>query len=96
MVSEGEMLFQLGAIMLLAFLGAVLASRMRQSVMIGYIIIGIFLGPYIHISAFGLEYNGIVTDMTLINAMSQKGVFCPIKQPCSYNLIETRNNHTKF
>jgi CPA2 family monovalent cation:H+ antiporter-2 len=74
MISEGEMLFQLGAIMLLAFLGAVLASRMRQSVMIGYIIIGIFLGPYIHISAFGLEYNGIVTDMTLINAMSQIGL----------------------
>ena len=49
MISEGEMLFQLGAVMLLAFLGEVLASRFKQSVMIGYIVIGIFLGPYIHI-----------------------------------------------
>jgi CPA2 family monovalent cation:H+ antiporter-2 len=74
MISEGEMLFQLGAVMLLAFVGAVLASKARQSVMIGYIIIGIFLGPYIHLSVFGFDYNGIVTDMTLINAMSQIGL----------------------
>ena len=74
MISEGEMLFQLGAVMLLAFLGAVLASRFKQSVMIGYIVIGIFLGPYIHISAFGFDYSGIVNDMTLINAMSQIGL----------------------
>jgi len=74
MISEGEMLFELGAIMLLAFLGAVLASRLRQSVMIGYIVIGVLLGPFIHISAFGFEYNGIVRDMTLISAMSQIGL----------------------
>jgi len=76
MVSEGEMLFQLGAIMLLAFLGAMLAGRMRQSVMIGYIIVGVFLGPFIHISAFGYEYNGIIGigEMDLIIAMSQIGL----------------------
>ena len=74
MISEGEMLFQLGAVMLLAFLGAVLASRFRQSVMIGYIVIGIFLGPFIHVNAFGFDYTGIVKDMTLINAMSQIGL----------------------
>lgn len=60
--------------MLLAFMGAAAASKLNQSVMIGYIIVGILLGPFIHISAFGLEYNGIIQDTTLISAMSKIGL----------------------
>lgn len=74
MVSEGEMLFQLGAIMLLAFLGAVMAGRMKQSVMIGYIIVGILIGPFIHLSLFGFDYHGLINDMTLVGAISQIGL----------------------
>ncbi|MEM4263102.1 MAG: cation:proton antiporter [Thermoplasmata archaeon] len=74
MISEGELMFQLGAIMLLAFIGAAIAGRINQSVMIGYIFVGVFIGPYISFSVFGFEYHGLITDMELISAMSKIGL----------------------
>ena len=67
-------MFQMGAIMLLAFIGAVAASKLNQSVMIGYILVGIFLGPFMHISLFGFEYEGIIQDTSFISAMSKIGL----------------------
>jgi len=74
MMSEGELIFQMGAIMLLAFIGALLASKLNQSVMIGYILIGVLIGPSMHFSLFGLEYNGLIHDTTLISAMAEIGL----------------------
>lgn len=74
MISEGELVFQMGAVMLLAFMGALLASKFNQSVMIGYIIVGIVIGPFMHFSIFGIEYNGLIHDTTLIEAMSKIGL----------------------
>ena len=44
MISEAELMFQLGAIMLLAFIAATMAGKMNQSVMMGYVVIGILIG----------------------------------------------------
>jgi CPA2 family monovalent cation:H+ antiporter-2 len=74
MVTEAELLFQLGAILLLAFLAASLAGRAKQSVMIGYILIGIFIGPKMSIEVFGLEYNGLITDTSLVDILSFIGL----------------------
>jgi len=74
MISEGELVFQMGAIMLLAFIGAALASKLNQSVMIGYIVVGVFIGPSMHVSIFGFEYNGLIHETSLIEAMSKIGL----------------------
>ncbi len=74
MISESELLFQLGAIMLLAFIAATMARRLNQTVMIGYILIGIFIGPKISISVFGFDYHGLISDTTIIDLLSSVGL----------------------
>jgi CPA2 family monovalent cation:H+ antiporter-2 len=74
MVTEAQLLFQLGAILLLAFLAASLAGRAKQSVMVGYILIGILIGPKMSIDLFGMEYNGLITDTSLVDVMSFIGL----------------------
>jgi len=74
MISEGELMFQMGAIMLLAFIGAAAAKKFNQSVMIGYIVVGIFLGPFMSFDFLGFRYEGIIQDTSLISAMSKIGL----------------------
>lgn len=74
MISDAELLFQLGAIMLLAFIAATLAGKMNQSVMIGYIIIGAFVGPKMSFEVFGFEYHGLIHDTSLIEILSSIGL----------------------
>src|SRR5512136_1086646 len=74
MITESELMFQLGAIMLLAFMAASLARRSSQSVMIGYIVIGVVIGPNISVSILGHEYNGLIQDMSLIQLLSSIGL----------------------
>ncbi len=74
MVTEAELLFQLGAILLLAFIAASLAGRANQSVMIGYIVIGIFIGPKMSFELLGVEYNGLITDTSLVEILSFVGL----------------------
>ncbi len=74
MVTEAQLLFQLGAILLLAFLAASLAGRAKQSVMIGYILIGILIGPKMSVDLFGVEYNGLITDTSLVDVLSFIGL----------------------
>ena len=74
MISESELMFQLGAIMLLAFIAATMARKLSQTVMIGYIIIGIFIGPKISIEVFGLDYHGLIGDTTFIDVLSNMGL----------------------
>ena len=74
MVTEAELLFQLGAILLLAFIAASLAGRANQSVMIGYIVIGILIGPKMSFELLGVEYNGLITDTSLVEILSFVGL----------------------
>ena len=74
MVTDAELLFQLGAILLLAFLAASLAGRAKQSVMVGYILIGILIGPKMSVVVFGVEYNGLITDTSLVDILSFIGL----------------------
>jgi len=73
-MNEAELLFQLGSIMLLAFIAATLAGKLNQSVMIGYIIIGAFIGPKMSIEVFGFEYHGLITDTSFIEILSYIGL----------------------
>jgi monovalent cation:H+ antiporter-2, CPA2 family len=74
MDTEAQLLFQMGAIMLLAFLAATLARKMNQSVMIGYIAIGVLIGPKISLDILGYQYNGLITDTSLIGMLSFVGL----------------------
>ncbi len=74
MISESELLFQLGAIMLLAFIAATVAKKVNQSVMIGYILIGVLIGPKISFDILGIEYRGLIRDMSFIGVLSQIGL----------------------
>lgn len=74
MVSEAELMFQMGAIMLLAFIAATLAGKLNQSVMIGYIVIGAFIGPKMSFEFLGIEYNGLIRDTSFIDILSQIGL----------------------
>ncbi len=74
MVTEAELLFQLGAILLLAFIAATMAGRANQSVMVGYIVLGIFIGPKMSFELFGLEYQGLISDTSLVEVLSFMGL----------------------
>jgi CPA2 family monovalent cation:H+ antiporter-2 len=74
MISESELLFQLGAIMLLAFIAATMARKLSQTVMIGYILIGVFIGPKISVTVLGFEYHGLISDTTIVDLLSNVGL----------------------
>ncbi len=67
-------MFDVGVIAAVGFLGAAIASRARISVVIGYIVAGMLIGPNIHLSVFGLSYNGILTDTDFVQSISQLGL----------------------
>ncbi len=74
MVAAQEVMLEVGLIMLVAFIGAAIASRAKQSVIIGYIIAGIFIGPHMNFDLFGIQYNGFVGDTSFIDYMSKIGL----------------------
>lgn len=74
MLTGDDVMFQVGVIMLIAFIGAALARRTRQSVMLGYILAGILIGPHMHIELGGFVYDGLLQDTDFIMAMSQLGL----------------------
>jgi CPA2 family monovalent cation:H+ antiporter-2 len=74
MADVGELMFQLGILMLIAFLGAAVASRARLSAIIGYIVAGILIGPFIAIDAFGFSYRGLIQDTAFIDEVASIGL----------------------
>jgi len=74
MVVAQEVMMEIGLIMLLGFIGAGLATRLKQSVIIGYILVGIFIGPFMSFQFLGLQYNGLIQDTTFIDYMSKIGL----------------------
>ncbi len=74
MVDTSSIMFEVGVIAAVGFLGAAIASRARVSVVIGYIVAGILIGPNIHLSLFGFSYNGVLTETDFIQSISQLGL----------------------
>ncbi|MCU0852835.1 MAG: cation:proton antiporter [Thermoplasmata archaeon] len=74
MMSEAELMFQLGAVMLLAFIAATLARKVSQSVMVGYIVIGVLIGPSMDVDIFGFHYVGLIHETSLIQMLSTIGL----------------------
>lgn len=68
------LMLEFGIIMMVAFIGALLASRSRQSVILGYIAAGIIIGPYLTFQIGGFSYTGLVREMDLIETISQLGL----------------------
>lgn len=73
-LSGSELMFQIGSLMLIAFIGAMLASRFKQSVILGYLVAGIVIGPYMSFDLGPFSYRGLVQEMDFINFMSQIGI----------------------
>ena len=74
MAEASALMFEIGVIMLIAFLGAAIASRFRLSVIIGYIVAGILIGPNLRLSLWGASYNGLITDDVFIQDLSRIGL----------------------
>ena len=74
MIDTNSIMFEVGVIAAVGFLGAAIASRAKISVVIGYIIAGILIGPNIHLSLFGVSYNGVLTNSEFVQEISQLGL----------------------
>jgi CPA2 family monovalent cation:H+ antiporter-2 len=74
MAETTALMFEVGIIMLVAFMGAAIASRFRLSAIIGYIVAGILIGPHLRLDLWGVSYQGVITDSTLIQDMSRIGL----------------------
>lgn len=73
-MTDSGIMLEVGVIMLVAFLGAALAGRTKQSAVFGYIIAGILIGPNIHLDVLGLHYGGLIGDSELIGLISDLGI----------------------
>ena len=74
MIDANSIMFEVGIIAAVGFLGAAVATRAKVSVVIGYIIAGMLIGPNVHVSLLGLHYDGVLTDTDFIQAISRLGL----------------------
>ena len=74
MFDPTSIMFEVGVIACVGFIGAALAKSAKVSVVIGYIVAGMLIGPNIHLNLFGLSYNGVLTDSEFIQAISSLGL----------------------
>jgi CPA2 family monovalent cation:H+ antiporter-2 len=73
----GSFFFEIGVVIFLAFLGAYIAGRFRQSVIVGYIIVGILIGPGMagfNLGIGGFHYTGLVSNREFIQQISRLGL----------------------
>src|SRR6266550_655522 len=73
-IETTSIMFDVGVIASVGFIGAALASRVRIPIIIGYIIAGILIGPNIHLRVFGTSYDGILADSAFLQSISQLGL----------------------
>jgi len=73
-IETTSIMFDVGVIASVGFIGAAIASRVRIPIIIGYIIAGILIGPNIHLRLFGTSYDGILTDSVFLQSISQLGL----------------------
>ena len=74
MFDPTSIMFEIGVIACVGFIGAALAKSAKVSVVIGYIVAGMLIGPNIHLNLFGLPYNGVLTDSEFIQSISSLGL----------------------
>ncbi len=74
MATLDSFMFQMGVVLLVAFMAAALAFRLRLSAIVGYMVVGILLGPHMHITLGPWEYHGVVTDTAFLATTSQVGL----------------------
>ena len=74
MVGTQEIMFEVGMIMLVSFIGAALAAKAKQSVILGYIVAGVLIGPFIHFNLLGIQYDGLMKDTSFITYLSSLGL----------------------
>jgi CPA2 family monovalent cation:H+ antiporter-2 len=60
-----DILFQLGIILFLGFFTAIIMKKLHQSVITGYMVTGLLIGPNVF---------GLIKDTSLINALSELGI----------------------
>src|SRR3989441_9793427 len=73
-VETTSIMFDVGVIATVGFVGAAVASRARVPIIIGYIIAGMLIGPNIHFHLFGWSYDGILADSVFLQSISQLGL----------------------
>ncbi len=74
MIELGPLMFEIGIIMLIAFLGALFLSRLGLSLIIAYIFIGMFIGPNISFAIGDFQYQGIIQDTEFVNQLAYIGL----------------------
>jgi CPA2 family monovalent cation:H+ antiporter-2 len=74
MLEIGDLMFQVGIILLIAFIGAALAMRFRQSVILGYILAGLLIGPFIRLDIGGFRYEGLIQDVEFVQQLAFIGL----------------------
>jgi len=74
MVETTSIMFEIGVIATVGFIGAALATRARVPIVIGYVITGILIGPNMHLRLFGWSYDGILGDSSFLHSISQLGL----------------------
>jgi len=73
-IETTSIMFDVGVIASVGFVGAAIASRVRLPILIGYIIAGILIGPNIHLRLLGASYDGILSDSVFLQSISQLGL----------------------
>jgi CPA2 family monovalent cation:H+ antiporter-2 len=74
MIELGSLMFEIGIIMLVAFIGAMLLSKLGLSLIIAYILIGMVIGPNISFQIGGFSYEGVIQDTALVNQLASIGL----------------------
>lgn len=69
-----EALYEVAILLIFAFIGSILSTKVGQSTLLGYIILGVLIGPNISINLFGFEYRGLVQNDEIIYIFSEVGV----------------------
>lgn len=64
----------LGILFFIALLGGVLAAKVRQTTMIGYLILGLILSPSITFTVMGFHYTGVMQNSQIPGIFSQLGL----------------------
>jgi CPA2 family monovalent cation:H+ antiporter-2 len=73
-MANNELLIEIGTILLVAFIGAMIATKAKQSAILGYIIAGALIGPFMYIEIGPFIYTGFVHELGLIELFSQLGI----------------------
>ncbi|MEM3738973.1 MAG: cation:proton antiporter [Thermoplasmata archaeon] len=69
-----EPLYEIAILLVFAFVGSIISSKLGQSTLVGYIILGMLIGPHMSINFFGYQYKGIVQNDEIIYIFSELGV----------------------